>query len=285
MKKGFTLIELLIVIAIITILALIAIPNFLEAQIRATVARVQADMRSLATGIEAYMVDYNNYPLAPRWWNGPTPRCINPDLNNCTNLDYVSLTSRSRALSNGITVFTPLTTPVAYLQTLDVYQDPFWGGRKTPYATSNNFAVYPGFYFVNIAGMVRYMNTDGSLFINGNAASTALINRFTSPFDFRFHDYDTNRANTSYSSWNRALFDSRPYPATWSLASMGPDKTHLQQPNSNPQAAPMYGGIFNFPAFSSMDIILASGEYNMYDPSNGTQSVGDIWRFSSGMEK
>ncbi|MCX7046658.1 MAG: prepilin-type N-terminal cleavage/methylation domain-containing protein [Candidatus Sumerlaeota bacterium] len=61
--RGFTLIELLIVIAIIAILALIAIPNFLEAQTRSKVARAQADMRSIATALEAYYVDMNSYPL------------------------------------------------------------------------------------------------------------------------------------------------------------------------------------------------------------------------------
>lgn len=62
--KGFTLIELLIVVAIIAILAAIAVPNFLEAQTRAKVSRVKADMRSLATAIEAYRVDGNSYPSA-----------------------------------------------------------------------------------------------------------------------------------------------------------------------------------------------------------------------------
>jgi type II secretion system protein G len=60
--QGFTLIELLIVVAIIAILAAIAVPNFLEAQTRAKVSRVSADMRSLRTAIEAYRIDYNNYP-------------------------------------------------------------------------------------------------------------------------------------------------------------------------------------------------------------------------------
>jgi len=58
--KAFTLIELLIVIAIIAILALIAIPNFLEAQLRGKVSRAKADMRSMATAITAYIVDYND---------------------------------------------------------------------------------------------------------------------------------------------------------------------------------------------------------------------------------
>ncbi len=63
-RPGFTLIELLIVVAIIAILAAIAVPNFLEAQTRSKVSRAKADMRSVATAIEAYAVDNNTYPPA-----------------------------------------------------------------------------------------------------------------------------------------------------------------------------------------------------------------------------
>ena len=63
MRKGFTLIELLIVVAIIAILAAIAIPNFLEAQVRSKVSRMKANLRTSALALEAYFTDNNRYPL------------------------------------------------------------------------------------------------------------------------------------------------------------------------------------------------------------------------------
>ncbi len=67
MRRGFTLIELLIVVASIGILAAIAVPNFLNAQIRAKVSRVYSDMRSLSNAIEMYRIDNNAvpYPILP----------------------------------------------------------------------------------------------------------------------------------------------------------------------------------------------------------------------------
>jgi prepilin-type N-terminal cleavage/methylation domain-containing protein len=60
-RNGFTLIELLIVVAIIAILAMIAVPNFLEAQTRSKISRVKSDIRTLAVAEEAYFVDWNSY--------------------------------------------------------------------------------------------------------------------------------------------------------------------------------------------------------------------------------
>lgn len=74
-EAGFTLIELLVVVAILSMLASIAVPNFLEAQVRAKVARARGDLRSLATAIEAYHLDAGHYPtmLEPGFAGGVTP--------------------------------------------------------------------------------------------------------------------------------------------------------------------------------------------------------------------
>jgi type II secretion system protein G len=109
--KGFTLIELLIVVAIIAILAAIAVPNFLEAQTRSKVSRTKADMRSIGTALESYMVDHESYPWYP--YTGRTPP-VHP--------------------MQGYTP-TTLTTPVAYMTSLP--KDP-WDYGKDAYGVWEN---------------------------------------------------------------------------------------------------------------------------------------------------
>ena len=62
LNRGFTLIELLIVIAIILILIAIALPNFLEAQIRARVTKAKGEIRTLGIAMESYRLDWKVYP-------------------------------------------------------------------------------------------------------------------------------------------------------------------------------------------------------------------------------
>jgi prepilin-type N-terminal cleavage/methylation domain-containing protein len=70
-KRAFTLIELLIVVAIIAILAAIAVPNFMEAQMRAKIAREKTDLRTLALAMSAYQVDNDDWCIGPQ--DGPAP--------------------------------------------------------------------------------------------------------------------------------------------------------------------------------------------------------------------
>lgn len=62
--SAFTLIELLIVVAIIAILAVMASVNFAEARRRADIAACASNLKTLATALASYRVDYNRFPPA-----------------------------------------------------------------------------------------------------------------------------------------------------------------------------------------------------------------------------
>lgn len=62
--RAFTLVELLVAVAIVAILAAIGLVNFLEAQTRSKIARVDADTRTLRGALAAYRVDNGAYPHA-----------------------------------------------------------------------------------------------------------------------------------------------------------------------------------------------------------------------------
>lgn len=126
MKRAFTLIELLIVIGIIAILALIAIPNFLQAQIRAKISRILADERTIATAIESYFTDYSAYPYYCNALDG--------------NLNQADQYGESSYLPNS------LTTPIAYMTAIltPPFQASKFGsepdsGRTYPYAYRRDF--------------------------------------------------------------------------------------------------------------------------------------------------
>jgi len=236
MRKAFTLIELLIVIAIIAILALIAIPNFLEAQIRAKVSKATADLRSMATGIEAYFVDNNAYPIAPGNYNGS-------DKNEfCT------------VFQRDLNTFTTLRTPIMYIDNesrnvIDPFYAEYNGGDG-------------GYTFSNLAGAVRHLKGHGVDNPNwsntgGNKVIPALLNL---PVPLRFNG---SKGAEYYSNWI--------------LTSKGPDKDGKDPRNDNPSKT------INAETWTKDQggwDAMTGGTTDMYDPSNGTMSRGNIWRFS-----
>jgi len=149
MKKiyGFTLIELLIVVAIIAILAAIAVPNFLEAQVRSKVSRTRSDLRTIATGLESYAVDNNHYP---------------PMLGPVGSIYVGEPSQTAYGIDRGFewrTLPPMLSTPVAYLSTqfIDVFKIGGVGSQAphlgNPYDSGNAFDI--GYTYHNIVDYVR----------------------------------------------------------------------------------------------------------------------------------
>ena len=105
--------------AIIGILAAIAIPNFLQAQVRAKAARAVGELHTLATALETYHVDHGQYPF---------------DGGNCSN-------SLARPYW-----YIPwdLTTPIDYIST-NLLIDPF---REHFYTTTN--PLYERYRYQNV---------------------------------------------------------------------------------------------------------------------------------------
>jgi hypothetical protein len=70
-RKGFTLVEGLVLVGVLGILALLATPVFIDAQVRAKVASVVSEMSAVATALEEYTLDHGDYPpgLAPMYYN------------------------------------------------------------------------------------------------------------------------------------------------------------------------------------------------------------------------
>jgi len=61
-KRGFTLIELLIVVSIIGIIAVIAIPQMMNAIDRSKQKKTMADMRGVSQAIGMYQIDNGVFP-------------------------------------------------------------------------------------------------------------------------------------------------------------------------------------------------------------------------------
>jgi type II secretion system protein G len=172
-RSAFTLIELLIVVAIIAILAAIAVPNFLEAQVRSKVSRAKADMRTIATGLESYHVDRNKYPPA----YDPDGTTKNPRIERLipltTPISY--LTSVPRDIFNiESAASSPSATDAAELQ-IYIYADrrSYSDFVNNPFGISSNgdnlYRILWGFQFPSSQWLLRSRGPRGT----GSAADGA----------------------------------------------------------------------------------------------------------------
>ena len=184
-SSGFTLIELLIVVAIIAILAAIAVPNFLEAQVRAKVSRARTDLRSVATALESYRVDYNQYPN--------TPFC-------------------ATSFNGGLLRVIPntLSTPIAYITTASL-QDPFMVDMPNFFAQPDNLNNPPA----------QYAKDPGE---PDTEALDPLGGRrfyYTSNDDKRRQSLRTGASLASFLALEARI---RTFEGYWVMASLGPNK-------------------------------------------------------------
>jgi prepilin-type N-terminal cleavage/methylation domain-containing protein len=212
--RAFTLIELLIVVAIISVLAAIAVPNFLEAQVRSKVARVAADQRSMATALESYAVDNNTYPVRhDNWATGSGFKAYPPLNSKIYDPSYPTA-------QVGLHV---LTTPIPYIAAIpkDVFNLP-----------------------------ARSLATP--------------TNRELDAIDF----WDPTQVDIWLSIRKGSMTLQSGIGRGWALVSVGPDQYIGVNAAGNPGGYPpepyntQYTG------------------YYMYDPTNGTISTGNLYRFS-----
>ncbi|HQH71663.1 MAG TPA: prepilin-type N-terminal cleavage/methylation domain-containing protein [bacterium] len=157
-QQSFTLIELLVVVAIISILASIALPNYQHAQVKAKVSAAYAEMKTLSTVVEAYALDHNCYPL-----------------------DGNDHFERDEALFDQARIQKVLTTPLAYISEIpaDIFHtkenhtyDPkiarhFQSRPPYPYVyfTRDNFVLNRGTpkgYFIFSFGPDQYFDNDST---------------------------------------------------------------------------------------------------------------------------
>lgn len=223
-RGGFTLIELLIVVGIISILASIATPNFLEAQTRAKVSRVKNDSRVLALAIEAYMVDNNKYPMRSA-----------AQSSFGWNLQYGHCEARMRELKD-------LTTPVAYISTVPI--DIF--SRRLEVSSGSTGCGGCTIVYENV---LDYWSTE-----------------IVYPLTHTWKDPITGQVIPP------GLPLATHKEPGFVIVSVGPDGSlgYAGQPVGCPMISQ------SDPAINSI--------YKTYDPTNGTVSLGNVFRLQSGAE-
>lgn len=167
-RSAFTMLELLIVVMIIAVLAGISVPNFLEAQVRAKVARARSDLAAIVAAAEHYRLDNHEYPPNPAWVDKMLNSAIFPGVEDFGTVDELNAWTESARLSVPSAMYSitgggygyygsnpaeqspfiidgtqsALTTPIQYLGT--AFDDPFGSWRNDQYFCVNWDSVVPG---------------------------------------------------------------------------------------------------------------------------------------------
>ena len=89
-RRGFTLIELMLVVVIISILAVIAIPRFVNARHKGFLSALRSDLENFALVQEAYHSDHNVYANAVGLLDNTWTRDVNIAINESNNTGWAA---------------------------------------------------------------------------------------------------------------------------------------------------------------------------------------------------
>jgi prepilin-type N-terminal cleavage/methylation domain-containing protein len=113
-ERGFTLVELMVVVAIIAVIAGIIVPNYVHARRQAAVSNSQANLKQIATALELYFADKEDYPagshvnVTPALFGGAGNSYLNATPQN-NHQDYVYTYSGGAGVASTYDVEDPIT--------------------------------------------------------------------------------------------------------------------------------------------------------------------------------
>lgn len=268
-RRGFTLIELLVVVGIISMLATIAIPNFMEAQLRTKVSRMKSDMRTISVAVESYAVDHGHYPMR---------RSITT-MQNIIGINDTGSNNNNNQNNDGGVPFTP-DKSVVWASEGEGF---FWlsGVAKSLPEKTNDVNASGGASNTEFTNMqarqlaalttpIGYMNTlYVDMFENRSMTPNNLLDYWDPVQTMWFINTAPTIKDTiggeGLNLGSRAI--RTPKEAGYMIVSVGPDGFigHFNQ----------YASEQGWPRTSNPHGVLSM--YRPYDPSNGSQSVGNIY--------
>ncbi len=242
-RGGFTLLELLFIVAVISVLAAISVPNFLEAQVRSKRARVEQHLEILADALEAYQLDQGDLP---------------PNL--VTEAEYDATIARIQKAEADETSGTPGSQPRMYPGAFPGYPGRYSGG-ESPYPSlleANGPALRQlttpiAYCRQEVAALndpFRYRGREDSFPFSPDTLTTGT------------QEYRDQETLHRWGKWRGLLYWRLDPPAS--------------APGERPCALLMSCG-----PSSKLDCALTTAGLRLtpYDPTNGTTSNGTLYRF------